>query len=76
MINLLRIISLSIQTYQKMLKQELDQYKNNIKKSINYLNWITSKTTSQILISQIAWQAQVCLKTEREWKDYQFVYLE
>ena len=45
-----------------MLKQELDQYTNNIKKSSHLLLWKTSKTTSQILISQITWQAQVCLK--------------
>ena len=69
MINLLRIISLRIEIYLKMLKQELDQYTNNIKKSTHHLLWTTSKTTSQILISQIAWQAQVCLKTGKEWKD-------
>ena len=58
-----------LEIYLKMLKQELDQYTNNIKKSTHHLYWTTSKTTSQILISQIAWQAQVCLKTGKEWKD-------
>ena len=53
----------------KMLKQELDQYTNNIKKSKDHLSLITSKTTSQILISQTVWQAQVCEKTGKEWKD-------
>ena len=65
MINLLLIISLNIETYPKLLKQELDQYINNIKKSTNHLHWTTSKTISQILISQIVWQIQVCLKKER-----------
>ena len=60
---------LSIEIYLKMLKQQLDQYTNYIKKSTHHLHWTTSKTTSQILISQIVWQAQVCLKTGKEWKD-------
>ena len=35
-----------IKTYQKMLKQELDQYINNIKKSTDHLHRKLSKTTS------------------------------
>ena len=58
-----------------MLKQELDQYTNKIKKSTDHLHWTTSKTTSQILISQIVWQDKVCLKIGKEWKTKQFVHL-
>ena len=60
----------------KVVKQELDQYTNNIKKCTGHLHWTTSKITSKILISQIVWQAQVCLKTGKEWKDMRFVFLQ